>query len=61
MAGLKIARQGTTSGAGYLRPLKYLHDHGMSMVDTLDSDATKAATEIQGCLHQGLRCCLSLP
>jgi phosphonate transport system substrate-binding protein len=53
MAGLKIVRQGTTSGAGYLRPLKYLHDHGMSMVDTLDTDATKAATEIQGVYIKG--------
>lgn len=46
MAGLKIGRMGATSGAGYLRPLKYLHDFGMTMVDqtTYDkaSDADKA-------------------
>lgn len=44
MAGLKIGRMGTTSGAGYLRPLKYLNDNGMSMVDTI----TDASTQIQG-------------
>lgn len=44
MAGLKIGRMGTTSGAGYLRPLKYLNDHGMSMVDEI----TDASTQIQG-------------
>ena len=48
MAGLKIARQGTSSGAGYLRPLKYLNDNKMKMVDTLSTDATVAATQIQG-------------
>jgi phosphonate transport system substrate-binding protein len=50
MAGLKIARQGTTSGAGYLRPLKYLNDNGMKMVDTLDTDSSK---EIQGMYIKG--------
>lgn len=44
MAGLKIGRQGVTSGAGYLRPLKYLYDHGMEMVDTI----TDASKQIQG-------------
>jgi phosphonate transport system substrate-binding protein len=44
MAGLKIGRMGATSGAGYLRPLKYLNDNGMEMVDTI-TDATK---QIQG-------------
>lgn len=33
LAGLKIGRMGATSGAGYLRPLKYLNDYGMKMVD----------------------------
>jgi len=49
LAGLKIARQGQTSGAGYLRPLKYLNDYGMSMVDEI-KDATK---EIQGVYIKG--------
>ncbi len=40
LAGLTIGRQGPTSGAGYLRPLKYLNDNGMEMVDTLDSSKT---------------------
>lgn len=40
MAGLKIGRQGQTSGAGYLRPLKYLDDNGMEMVDELDETKT---------------------
>ena len=40
MAGLTVGRMGSTSGAGYLRPLKYLHDHGMEMVDEI-TDATK--------------------
>lgn len=53
MAGLTIARQGTTSGAGYLRPLKYLHDNNMSMVDTLSTDATTAATQIKGLYLKG--------
>lgn len=44
MAGLKIGRQGVTSGAGYLRPLKYLYDHGMEMVDKI----TDASKQIQG-------------
>ncbi len=44
MAGLTIGRMGTTSGAGYLRPLHYLHEHGMSMVD----DITDAKTQIKG-------------
>lgn len=44
LAGLKIARQGTTSGAGYLRPLAYLNEYGMSMVDTI----TDPTTQIQG-------------
>lgn len=50
MAGLKIARQGATSGAGYLRPLKYLNDYGMKMVDTLTEGATN---EIQGVYVKG--------
>ena len=45
MAGKKVARQGSTSGAGYLRPLKYLNDHGMTMVSG-PADASK--NEIQG-------------
>lgn len=40
MAGLTIGRMGATSGAGYLRPLHYLNQHGMQMVDTI-TDATK--------------------
>src|SRR5574344_1059871 len=40
MAGLTIGRMGATSGAGYLRPLKYLNDNGMEMVDNV-TDATK--------------------
>jgi ABC-type phosphate/phosphonate transport system substrate-binding protein len=31
MAGLTIGRMGATSGAGYLRPLKYLNDNGMEI------------------------------
>lgn len=50
LAGKKIARQGTTSGAGYLRPLKYLNDYGMEMVDKLD--ATKD-NQIQGIAYTG--------
>ncbi len=38
LAGLKIGRMGATSGAGYLRPLKYLNDYGMSMVDQTKYD-----------------------
>ena len=49
LAGLKIARQGTTSGAGYLRPLKYLNDYGMSMVDKI----TDSKTQIQGVQYTG--------
>ena len=44
MAGLTIGRQGATSGAGYLKPLQYLYQHGMSMVD----DITDKTTQIQG-------------
>ena len=47
MAGKKLARQGSTSGAGYLRPLKYLNDHGMKMVTTLSKDPI-ANKEVQG-------------
>lgn len=50
LAGKKIARQGVTSGAGYLRPLKYLNDKGMKMVDTLTPGATN---EIQGVAYTG--------
>ncbi len=39
LAGLKIGRMGATSGAGYLRPLKYLNDYGMSMVDQTKYDS----------------------
>jgi len=46
MAGLTIGRMGTTSGAGYLRPLKYLNDYGMEMVDTI-TDATKQIKGLQ--------------
>ena len=46
MAGLKIGRMGATSGAGYLRPLKYLNDNGMEMVDTI-TDASKQIKGIQ--------------
>ena len=48
MAGKKVVRQGSTSGAGYLRPLKYLNDHGMEMVSTLSSDPEKAKKQIVG-------------
>lgn len=44
MAGLKIGRMGATSGAGYLRPLKFLNDNNMAMVDAI----TDAKTQIQG-------------
>ncbi len=44
LAGLTVARQGTTSGAGYLRPLAYLKNYGMSMVD----DITDASKQIKG-------------
>lgn len=50
MAGLTIARQGSTSGAGYLRPLKYLNDYGMKMVDEFSSDKSK---EIKGLYVKG--------
>ncbi len=50
LAGLRIARQGITSGAGYLRPLKYLNDYGMKMVETLTPGATN---EIQGVGYTG--------
>lgn len=46
MAGLTIARQGADSGSGYLRPLKYLADHGMEMVDNI-TDATKQIKGLQ--------------
>lgn len=49
MAGLKIARQGSTSGAGYLRPLKYLSDYGMEMVDEI----TDKEKQIQGIYIKG--------
>lgn len=42
LAGLKIGRRGATSGAGYLRPLKYLNDMGMSMVDQTTYDNASA-------------------
>ncbi|MDD7714853.1 MAG: PhnD/SsuA/transferrin family substrate-binding protein, partial [Mollicutes bacterium] len=44
MAGKTVGRMGNTSGAGYLRPLKYLADHGMSMVDNI----TDPKTQIKG-------------
>jgi phosphonate transport system substrate-binding protein len=47
MAGLTIGRQGPTSGAGYLRPLKYLNDNGMEMVDTLDSSKNNQIKGLQ--------------
>ncbi len=46
LAGLTIARQGTTSGAGYLRPLAYLNNYGMTMVDEI-TDATKQIKGVQ--------------
>ncbi len=49
MAGLTIARQGQTSGAGYLRPLKYLNDYGMEMVDEI----TDASKQIKGMYIKG--------
>ncbi|MFA7222294.1 MAG: PhnD/SsuA/transferrin family substrate-binding protein [Bacilli bacterium] len=55
MAGLTIARQGQTSGAGYLRPLKYLNDYGMKMVDEL----TDATTQIKGLYIKGYDAALS--
>jgi phosphonate transport system substrate-binding protein len=47
LAGLTIGRQGPTSGAGYLRPLKYLNDNGMEMVDTLDPSKTNQIKGLQ--------------
>lgn len=44
MAGKTVGRMGNTSGAGYLRPLKYLNDHGMEMVDEI----TDASKQIKG-------------
>lgn len=49
LAGLTIARQGPTSGAGYLRPLAYLNDYGMKMVDEI----TDPKTQIKGVHIQG--------
>lgn len=49
MAGLTIARQGQTSGAGYLRPLKYLNDYGMEMVDEI----TDSSKQIKGMYVKG--------
>lgn len=46
MAGITVGRQGATSGAGYLRPLKYLNDHGMEMVDEIE-DKTKQIKGVQ--------------
>ena len=56
LAGLTIGRQGPTSGAGYLRPLKYLNDNGMEMVDTLDSTKTN---QIKGLQMSGYDAALS--
>ena len=44
LAGLTIARQGATSGAGYLRPLAYLNDYNMTMVDEI----TDSTSQIKG-------------
>ncbi len=55
LAGLSIARQGTTSGAGYLRPLAYLKDYGMTMVDKI----TDSKTQIQGVQVSGYDAALS--
>ena len=44
LAGLTIARQGATSGAGYLRPLAYLNDYNMTMVDEI----TDSSSQIKG-------------
>lgn len=44
MVGLTVGRQGSSSGAGYLRPLKYLHDHGLTMVDSI----TDSKTQLKG-------------
>ncbi len=46
LVGLTIARQGTTSGAGYLRPLAYLNKYGMTMVDSI-TDSTKQIKGLQ--------------
>lgn len=46
MAGLTIGCMGATSGAGYLRPLKYLNDYGMEMVTTI-TDAIKQIKGVQ--------------
>ena len=56
MAGLTIGRQGQTSGAGYLRPLKYLNDNGMEMVDELDSSKNN---QIKGIYVKGYDVALS--
>jgi phosphonate transport system substrate-binding protein len=56
MAGLKIGRQGTNSGAGYLRPLKYLNDNGMEMKDELDPSKDN---QIQGVYVKGYDVALS--
>ena len=45
---VKLGRMGPTSGAGYLRPLKYLDDNGLTMVDSLSKDPAKKAKEIVG-------------
>ncbi len=39
LAGLTIARQGPTSGAGYLRPLAYLKNYDMTMVDNITDES----------------------
>ncbi len=49
LAGLTIARQGTTSGAGYLRPLAYLNNYGMTMVEEI----TDKTTQIKGVQQSG--------
>lgn len=49
IVGLTVARQGTTSGAGYLRPLKYLNDYGLEMVDEI----TDASKQIKGVYIKG--------
>lgn len=46
LAGCKIAIQGQTSGAGYLRPLKYVYEHDMEMVKTI-TDETKQIQAIE--------------
>lgn len=50
LAGKTVARQGETSGAGYLYPSKYLYDNGMSMVDD-SPDASKG--QIKGVVTSG--------